>query len=268
MRPIDDNHQDTDLSSFTIDDLDMEFVRIPAGEFEMGSPAEEMGHRDDENRHRVRISQDYYLQTTEVTQKQWRTVVMSTENASLIPEPSYFIACGEDCPVERVSWDNAQLFIDYLNRRYEGTYEFYLPTEAQWEYAARAGSDTAFADGDITITGCGLDPVLDPIGWYCFNARNSTMPVSTKNSNAFGLFDMNGNVAEWCQDYYEEEYSYVTEPVIDPQGPTTGTFRVIRGGHHYSRAEYCRSAYRWRDFPHNNSESLYGFRLACDPIGN
>ena len=208
MRPVDDNHHDTELPSFIIDDLGMKFVRIPAGEFNMGSPTEELGRGDDENRHRVRITQDYYLQTTEVTQEQWRNVVLTTDNSTLNPTPSYFTDCGDECPVERVSWDNVKLFIDYLNRRYEGIYEFYLPSEAQWEYAARADSDTAFADGDITVTDCGFDPVLDPIGWYCFSSDNITHPVGEKSPNAFGLFDMHGNVGEWCQDYYEEVYTY------------------------------------------------------------
>jgi formylglycine-generating enzyme required for sulfatase activity len=267
MKLVDDNQQDTGLPSFTINDLGMTFMRIPAGEFVMGSPEEELGRGNDENQHQVRITQYFYLQTTEVTQRQWRMVVLATENSTLNPDPSRFTDCGDDCPVESVSWDNVQLFIDYLNIRYEGDYEFYLPTEAQWEYAARAESDTAFANGDITVTDCGLDPVLDPMGWYCFNSGNVTHPVGGKNANGFGLFDMYGNAGEWCQDYYEEVYSHTTEPVIDPQGPSNGEFRVMRGGSRYSHAADCRSSERHWHLP-DDSEGTFGFRLICSPLSN
>jgi formylglycine-generating enzyme required for sulfatase activity len=243
----------------------MTFVRIFSGWFNMGSPEEELGRGLDENQHRVYITQDYYLLTTEVTQRQWRMVVLAAENSTLNPDPSYFTDCGDDCLVERVSWDNIQLFIDYLNIQYEGAYEFYLPTEAQWEYAARAGSDTAFAGGDITITNCGFDPVLDPMGWYCYNSDRATHPVGGKRPNSFGLFDMYGNVGEWCQDWYGD---YPSDSVTDPQGPASGAYRVMRGGTRYSGAEGCRSAKRWWIIPDDNSEAGFGFRLVCSPLDN
>ena len=281
MQPVEDNQP----PSFTLDELDMEFVRIPAGEFTMGSPLVEPGHRDDENLHRVRLTQAFYLQTTEVTQIQWRAVVNAAADTTLNPSPSHFFNCGDDCPVTRVSWNEVQLFIQSLEEMYQGAYEFSLPTEAQWEYAARAGSTDAFPNGPITVTDCGLDPVLDPIGWYCGNsdvnydgcedlsesggpACAGPHPVAQKIPNAWGLFDMHGNVLEWCSDWYEETYSYTTRPVIDPQGPDNGTERVCRGGRWNNYPHYNRSASRisWTN-PDNHYASI-GFRLVCSPLDN
>ena len=277
-----------ELSSFMLDDLGMEFVRIPAGEFDMGSPAEEPRSRNNEILHRVRITQDFYLQTTEVTQGQWRTVVNTTTNTELEPDPSHFYNCGDDCPVERVIWNEIQLFIRALDERYQGVYEFRLPTEAQWEYAARAGSDTAFSGGPITVTDCGIDPNLDPMGVYCGNSEvfyegcedlseiggpacAGPHPVAEKNPNAWGLYDMHGNVWEWCRDWYEERYSYETDPVIDPQGPAdpvVADYRVIRGGSWASGSIYCRSASRNSTPPGGYYYVSQGIRLVCFPINN
>jgi formylglycine-generating enzyme required for sulfatase activity len=277
----------TEVSSFTLTDLDMEFVRIPAGEFDMGSPLNEPGHQDDENLHRVRLTQNFYLQTTEVTQRQWRTVVNTAASTTLDPNPSDFINCGDDCPVDSVSWNDIQQLIIALNIIYEETYEFRLPTEAQWEYAARAESSTGFANGPITEIDCGLDPVLDAMGWYCGNSDVNyegcyddsetegptcagPHPVAEKNPNAWGLYDMHGNVWERCQDWYEETYSYTTTgPVIDPQGPSSGTQHVIRGGSWLNPARVCRSALRIPSGEDPNSGgNAVGFRLVCSPLNN
>ena len=142
---------------FTIDELDMTFVRILAGKFDMGSPADELGRNDYETRHRVRITQDFYLQTTEVTQGQGQAVMGQN--------PSYFQNCGLNCPVESVSWNDIQDFLTRLNAQRADGYQYRLPTEAEWEYAARAGSDTAFCEGDITEPE-GNDPILNTLGWY------------------------------------------------------------------------------------------------------
>jgi formylglycine-generating enzyme required for sulfatase activity len=266
----------TELSSFTIADLNMTFVRIPAGEFDMGSSLEEPGHRDNENLHRVRITRDFYLQTTEVTQGQWQAVIGNN--------PSHFNACGDNCPVERVTWTMARKFTQSLEEMYQGTYEFRLPTEAQWEYAARGQSKGASSNGSITVTDCGLDPVLDLMGWYCGNsdvyyagcidrsevggrACVGTHPVAEKNPNTWGLFDMHGNVTEWCQDWYEYPYSYTTEPVLDPQGPNDGTVRVRRGGSWDDPATFCRSAFRSMGDPYYQLRDT-GFRLVCYPSNN
>jgi formylglycine-generating enzyme required for sulfatase activity len=274
----------TDVSVVAIDELNMEFVRIPAGEFDMGSSLQEEGRYDNENLHEVRLTQTFYLMTTEVTQGQWRTVVDAASNAALSPNPSYFADCGDGCPVERVTWNDVQQFIQALETRYHGIYEFRLPTEAEWEYAAKAGSDEASSNDPITIADCGLDPALDPIGWYCGNsgvnyegcsdysdsggpACAGTHPVAGKNPNVWGLFDMHGNVSEWCQDYYEDTYTYTTQPVIDPQGPAEGDVRVYRGGSFYSVAVNCRLAYRGRGTPDLRYLGT-GFRLVCSPLSN
>jgi len=123
------------------------------------------------------------MQTTEVTQGQWRAVMGSN--------PAYFQNCGDDCPVEQVSWDDIQTFIAVLNTRGEGIYR--LPTEAEWEYAARAGSTAALANGGTTVTDCSYDQNLDAMGWYCGNAASKTHPVAQKQPNAWGLYDMHGN---------------------------------------------------------------------------
>jgi formylglycine-generating enzyme required for sulfatase activity len=266
------------------DGLNMEFITILVGEFDMGSPVEELGRRGDETRHRVRLTQDFSLQTTEVTQGQWRMVVNTAAINGLDPNPSYFRSCGDDCPVESVSWYDAQLFIRALNEMYQGRYVFRLPTEAEWEFAARAGSYDAFTNGPITATGCGIDPVLDRVGWYCGNADvnyNGCVDatryggpacagphsIEERNHNAFDLFDMHGNVSEWCSDWYEGTYSHPAEPVVDPQGPSDGTERVYRGGSWSNGTGLCRSAVRMVGSPGYRSRSV-GFRLVCGQLGN
>jgi len=213
----------------------------------MGSPSGEPGHESDETQHRVSISNSFYMQTTEVTQGQWKAVMGSN--------PSKFTDCGDDCPVEQVSWDDIQGFIKKLNQKGEGTYR--LPTEAEWEYAARAGSTTAFANGGISETGCGNEPNLSKMGWYCGNAGSKTHEVGQKSPNAWGLYDMHGNVWEWCADWKGD---YPTGAVTDPTGPSSGSFRVLRGGVWSNFARYCRTAYRGYDSPGGRSSS-YGFRL-------
>ncbi len=251
--------------------LGMTFVRIPAGTFMMGSPDDELGaYRREWPRHQVTLTQDFYMMTTEVTQAQWEAVMGSN--------PAYFDSCGGNCPVEMVSWNDVQDFIMALNSMDGRTYR--LPTEAEWEYAARAGTTTAFYNGGITNESwcTPLDPNLDQIGWYCGNsgvtysgcydlsiwggpACAGTHPVAQKQPNAWGLYDMSVNVWEWCQDWYG---NYPTGAVIDPTGPAEGTFRVLRGGGWSTLARYCRSAYR--DFPSPSYWNFHiGFRLALSP---
>jgi formylglycine-generating enzyme required for sulfatase activity len=246
-------------------DLGMTFNLIPAGTFMMGSPETELGRDADEFQHEATLTQDFYIQTTEVTQGQWQAVM--GEN------PSSFQNCGLNCPVESVSWDDAQVFIERLNAQTTDGYEYRLPTEAQWEYAARAGSETAFCDGDITQPE-GNDPILNTLGWYRENSDAGyagcserddgrcigPQPVGGKNPNAWGLFDMHGNVWEWCQDWYGD---YPSGSVIDPQGPSSGGSRVLRGGCWYDSPLSCRSANRFRDFPASSRYFDYGFRLVA-----
>ena len=236
--------------------LGQEFKLLPAGTFTMGSPSSEPGSDDRERpQHQVTLTQPFYMMTTEVTQAQWEAVMGSN--------PSSFSGCPT-CPVEMVSWDDAQDYIVQMNLRGEGTYD--LPTEAQWEYAYRAGSTTAFYNGGITVTGKGYDPNLNAIGWYAYNSEtlpNPTHPVAQKTPNAWGLYDMSGNVFEWCQDWYDSTY-YWSSPLTDPTGPSSGFWRVARGGSWYSSAADCRSAARVSGPP---GEPYYhlGFRLLRQP---
>ncbi len=225
----------------------MTFELISAGTFTMGSPTDELGRWNDETQHEVTLTKSFYMQTTEVTQGQWRAVMGSN--------PSDFSDCGDDCPVETVSWDDVQEFIEKLNQM-EGTDKYRLPTEAEWEYASRAGSTTAFANGEITNIDCD-DPNLDQMAWYCGNADITTHPVAQKDPNDWGLYDMHGNVWEWCEDWY----GAYSGPVTDPTGPSSGTIRVLRGGSWDFNAMYCRSASRYGLKPDNRSYDI-GFRVA------
>jgi len=183
--------------------VDIEFVRIPPGAFDMGS---EHGDSDERPVHRVRISKAFELGKYPVTQEQWEAVMGS--NAS------YFK--GPDRPVETVSWNDAQEFLKNLNAR--GDRRLYrLPTEAEWEYAARAGTTSDSLEG------------LDAVAWYRGNSGGQTHPVGQKQPNAWGLYDMLGNVWEWCQDWYAPDY-YKNSPQVDPPGPPSGSQRVLRGG--------------------------------------
>jgi formylglycine-generating enzyme required for sulfatase activity len=230
--------------------IGMRFVVVDAGLFTMGSPPSEKFRSDDETRHKVTISKPFYLQATEVTQGQWKEIM--GEN------PAENKLCGMDCPVEKISWDDCHEFVKRLNRR-EETDKYRLPTEAEWEYACRGGKAVAFATGGITEDGCGRDPSLDQIGWYCGNSLGGrTHSVAQKKCNAFGLYDMHGNVWEWCQDWYG---MYPTEAVVDPRGARYGPERVIRGGSSMNRSEKCRSAYRF-SYNANVRMNNIGFRVA------
>ena len=214
----------------------MEFVRVPAGEFLMGSTSEE-AYDAEQPLTRVRISRAFELGKHEVTQAEWEAVMGSN--------PSGFDECGGDCPVERVSWDDVQEFIGRLNAR-EGGVRYQLPTEAEWEYAARAGTSGDRYGGD-----------LDAIAWYDGNSGGGTHPVGQKAPNAWGLHDMLGNVWEWVQDWYGE---YPGGSVTDPQGPASGSYRVFRGGSWSRGARICRASYRNYNPPCIRL-NLLGFRL-------
>jgi len=227
----------------------MTFILISSGTFLMGSPASEPGRDSDELQHVVTITRPFYMQTTEVTQGQWRSVMGYN--------PSRFRHCGDDCPVEKVSWHDVQKFILRLNSEEEGASPYRLPTEAEWEYAARAGSASALANGKIAETGCEPDLNLNRVGWYCGNSNGKTHAVAKKQPNAWGLYDMHGNVWEWCQDWYGD---YQAESVVDPKGPVDGLIRTNRGGSWWWFARFCRSANRIRYMPFDRTEDL-GFRL-------
>ena len=223
----------------------MEFVWIRPGSFKMGSPSSELGcdgksrHCKDEGPvHKVEISQGFWLGKYEVTQGQWKAVMGRN--------PSEFQ--GDDQrPVERVSWHDVHAFIGRLNDA-EGDSLYRLPSEAEWEYACRAGSSARWAGKR-----------LSDHAWYRTNSRYGTKAVGGKSPNRWGLHDMHGNVSEWVQDWYDENY-YASSPRVDPSGPASGSYRVLRGGHFISSAQHVRSALRYHTSPSNNN-GHFGVRL-------
>lgn len=219
---------------------DDQFVTIPAGSFQMGS---EEGDPDESPVHTVTLTRPFQIQKTELTQHQWETV-MGTNNTA-------FPTCGITCPMDGLSWEQAQAFVQALNALYPGKH-YRLPTEAEWEYAARAGTT-----GPYGGTG-----VVDEMGWYKGNSAGRLRPVALKTPNHWGLYDMHGNAREWIRDYYSAGY-YGVSPNEDPQGPETGTYRVTRGGAVDSQAMLLRSASRTFGWPDRNA-SLTTLRLVRD----
>lgn len=192
--------------------------------------------------HEVKISKTFYMQTTEVTQAQWKAVMGNN--------PSYFK--GENLPVENVSWIDVQEFISKLNVK-EETEKYRLPTEAEWEYACRAGSNGKWFFGDN-------ESMLEDYVWFGFNSSDSTRAVGKKKPNSWGLYDMHGNVWEWCQDWYKIDY-YKASPGKNPQGPSSGKKRVARGGSAFNHKYHCRSAFRSGFEPDKQYPGTIGFRL-------
>lgn len=214
---------------------------IPSGEFDMGSPSDEKYRDSDEGSvHRVDISKGFYMGKYEVTQEQWREVMGNN--------PSYFK--GDDLPVEMVSWNHFQVFIKKLNEK-EGTDTYRMPSEAEWEYAARAGTTTRYCFGDN-------ESRLDEYTAHCDNLSYQTYPVGQKKSNGWGLYDMHGNVWEWVQDQYHD--SYEGAPTNGSAWENGDGSRVRRGGSWYVRAALCRSASRGCDDP-DISDNFLGVRL-------
>jgi len=209
----------------------MKMVLIRPGKFMMG---------EGEGRHEVTNSKPFYMAVTEVTQEQYEAVM--GKNPSWVNGPTN--------PVETVSWDDAAEFCRRLSEKTRQTVR--LPTEAEWEYACRAGTQTAFSFGD--------DPsALGDYAWWTGNSGKTTHPVGQKKPNSWGLYDMHGNVWEWCADWYGE---YPKGPVTDPSGPATGDSRVVRGGSWlYGDAAYFRCAFRSYNVP-SFLFSYYGFRCA------
>ena len=231
-----------------INTVKMQFVQIPRGEFMMGcSPEDSECYDDEKPRHKVKITQAFFLGTTEVTQGQWRSVMGNN--------PSYFGNCGDNCPVENVSWNDAQDFIKKLCQK-EGLNpcKYRLPTEAEWEYSARAGSSTTYYWGNR------MD---GSYAWYDGNSGGKTHEVGTRKPNAWGLYDMTGNVWEWVQDWYDSGY-YGKGDALDPRGASSGSDRVERGGSWGSGAGSCRTSYRFVNAPDVRNFFL-GFRLARTP---
>ena len=222
----------------------MKLVSIPSGKFMMGSPASEKDRFDSEGpQHEVTISKAFYMGGYSVTQEQYEQIMGKN--------PSQFK--GAQNPVENVSWDDAVEFCKKLSQKTGKTVR--LPTEAEWEYACRAGSKTRFSYGDDNDYAN-----LGDYAWYDKNSDKKTHPVGQKKPNAWGLYDMHGNVWQWCSDWYD---SYANAKNTDPQGPASGTSRVLRGGSWYNLPQNCRSARRsWND-PDDRFHN-FGFRVVVD----
>jgi len=232
----------------------MEFVRIPAGSFHMGSPPSEKDREDDEGPvHKVHITKSFYMGKYEVTQAQWKTVMGTTltQQRNKTDSPWHLKGEGPEHPMYYVSWEDATKFCKRLGRK------FRLPTEAEWEYACRAGSRTRFHYGD--------DPnysQFDQYAWYFDNSDNKTQPVGQKNPNEWYLCDMYGNVSEWCSDLYMFGGNYKNAGSVDPTGPSSAKvqLRIYRGGNWLEKPNRCRSANREVSIKSAGCD-LIGFRV-------
>ncbi len=236
------------------DTVSLDMIWINPGTFTMGSPKDELGRWYDETQHQVTLTQGYWLGKYAVTKSQYVAVIDSGHAPS-------------DLPVTYIDWYEAKSFCATLTEieraagRLPEGYEYTLPTEAQWEYACRAGTTTALNSGK-NLSDEEQCPEMDEVGWYEYNSDEQTHPVGQKKSNAWGFYDMHGNVWEWCLSRYGD---YPTEPVTDPAGPETGSYRVIRGGSWGNSAFACRSALRQAEPPGNYYSDL-GFRVALAPV--
>jgi len=227
--------------SFT-NSIDMIFTWIPSGEFIMGSPPDEPERDNDETQHKVIISKGFYMLTTEVTNAQWYIVMGDIPSVWKQPQR----------PVEGVNWDDIQVFIRKLNEK-DKTAIYRLPTEAEWEYSCRAGNSSAWHCGDN-------DEVLRDYAWFNINSGFQTNLVAQKLPNVWGLYDMHGNVWEWCSDTYG---AYPKGTVTDPTGATSGDTKVVRGGCWLGASIHNRSATRL-DLSTDRKGNLSGFRLVAE----
>ncbi|MBL7220847.1 MAG: SUMF1/EgtB/PvdO family nonheme iron enzyme [Phycisphaerae bacterium] len=240
---------------FSFDDgTGMDFAFIPAGKFLQGSPNTEIGRDQDEGpRREVTISKPFYMGIYEVTQAQWYAV-MGTEPW----DGKIYTKSGDSSAAGWISWDDAGRFCEILSKK-TGR-KVMLPSEAQWEYACRAGGETAYSFGNNPSD-------LGHYAWYDVNTYKKdeayAHSAGRKNANASGLYDMHGNVWEWCSDWYDAD-SYKNVKAVDPKGPATGHYRVLRGGSWRFGPRYCRTADRDKDFPGLHSRSYYGFRVVVE----
>lgn len=261
-----DSVQPKDEAKEIKNSIGMTLLRIPPGTFTMGSPEKELHRQSDELQHEVAITKAFYLGNLEVTQSQYEKI-MGTN-------PSHFSAKGggkqqvndrdtSQYPVERVAWNDAVEFCKKLSAKEEKTYR--LPTEAEWEYACRAGAKTVFHPGNdfnstlANINGLGYSSYGKEVGGPFYRC---TVAGGEYKRNAFGLYDMHGNVQEWCADWYAADY-YKDSPKSDPQGPKDGAERVLRGGAWPSSAKACRSAAR-NHMPPDEKTYTTGFRVVLE----
>ncbi len=234
--------------------IGMKLVLIHAGSFTMGSPRKEQFVLNNERPHDVTISESYYLGVYEVTQHEYEKVM--GKNPSHFSKQRLGNSDSSKHPVETITWNDAVSFCKKLSETEEerrAGREYRLPTEAEWEYACRAGSGASFCFGDPE------DGLWD-YAWFGEGAAGTTHPVGGKKPNRWGLYDMHGNIAEWCQDWFADH----TTAENNPKGPDVGRFRVIRGGVYELGADYCRSWDRVMGKP-TDSDCVYGFRIAMSP---
>ncbi|MBI3987139.1 MAG: formylglycine-generating enzyme family protein [Lentisphaerae bacterium] len=244
----------------------LNMVWIPPGEFIMGSPIGEKGRDVGEVQHRVRLTKGFWLGKYEVTQAQWDRLM--TNN------PSRFK--GTNMPVDQVTWDECQEFLKKLDALIQNSKSkiqngrFRLPTEAEWEYACRAGTTNRYSFGDDEEKFCEYGNYCDASNtdnkpWRDNTHRDGydkTAPAGAFKPNAWGLYDMHGNVQEWCQDYWYGGYD--SKDATNPTGSSLGSYRIVRGGTWWGYPEYCRSACRWSIYP--TYRSLIGFRVVCSSM--
>ncbi len=230
-------------------DIVMEFVRIEPGSFVMGSGETEFGRAADEGpRRKVRISQPFFLGRFEVTQAQWKAVMGNN------PSPFRLQPNADRLPADMITWNDAMAFVARINSM--GIGRFRLPTEAEWEYACRAGTSTAYYWGDD-----GSQNTISKYAWGYSRAEGKSHPVGALLPNAWGLHDMTGNVWEWCSDWFQP---YDPLDTVDPRGPETGDRKIYRGGSWYNEPEALRSANRHGHPPKGNGGLNAGFRLVME----
>ncbi len=255
LRQLLDQEHVQPVGPFRTNSTGMKLAWIPSGTFLMGSAEDEPDRQDDEHQHQVTLTQGFWLGVTVVTQEQYQQVMGTNPSRFASGGINAERVAGQDTrgfPVERVRWEEGMEFCQRLSEQEPG-WSYTLPTEAQWEYACRAGTSTPFHFGEELTT---------ELANYARHSERPS-PVGSYPPNAFGLFDMHGNVCEWCLDWYGRDY-YQKSPSSDPQGPGRGSLRVIRGGSWNYSAGYCRSSYRFGRIPPNRL-GLLGFRLAAVP---
>ncbi len=234
--------QQTDDLTFTISGISFKMKKVKAGTFQMGS---ETGEDNEKPVHKVTLTKDYYMGETEVTQALWYVVMGETPNGGWSNTYGY----GEHYPAYDITYEDCQSFLTKLNQRTGKT--FRLPTEAEWEFAARGGNNSK----GYTYAGSNT---LEDVAWYDKNSHGMTHPVAQKKANELGLYDMSGNVFEWCEDWYGE---YFFMPQTDPTGAASGSTRVYRGGSWYEIIGDWRVSYRSYYYLGESHPSI-GFRLA------
>jgi formylglycine-generating enzyme required for sulfatase activity len=264
-------------AEFVVRDVLFVLRWIPPGTFWMGSPESELGRVSWEGpQHEVTISEGFWMGETPVTQAQWAAIVeagmakkLIIEDSGLKPKPSRFndakLDGRGDLPVDKVSWNQSTALCQVLEQLMENGPGFRLPTEAQWEYACRAGTQSAFNDGSDCTVPEGLDPALKQLGWFDKNSEGRTQFVKQKQPNRWGLYDMHGNVWEWCADaWLENVYARRKEGVIDPveESNNDSASRVVRGGSWSLQALFCRAAFRLRWHPGFDWD-YFGLRLSA-----